>query len=87
MIFFMLRLLDKYCTGTSAESTIYRACMVHTKSDQNLQRVKEIITAFIQSCKGKKDMFLESDRRSNKASDWHEKRSFADLYCRADNAT
>lgn len=54
---FHARLLDKYCTGTSAESTIYRACMVHTKSDQNLQRVKEIITAFIQSCKGKKVCF------------------------------
>lgn len=54
---FHARLLDKYCTGTSAESTIYRACMVHTKSDQNLQRVKEIITDFIQSCKGKKVCF------------------------------
>lgn len=54
---FHSRLLDKYSTGTSAESTIYRACVAHTKFDQNLQDVREKITSFIRSCKGNKGCF------------------------------
>lgn len=54
---FHSRLFDKYTNGTSAESTIYRACMIHTKEDKNLQNVREIITSFIQESKGKKVCF------------------------------
>lgn len=54
---FHSRLFDKYASGTSAESTIYRACMIHTKDDENLQNVRHIITNFIYSCKGKKNSF------------------------------
>ena len=51
------RLFDKYASGTSAESTIYRACMTHTKDDENLQNVRRIITDFIQGCKSRKGCF------------------------------
>lgn len=54
---FHSRLFDKYASGTSAESTIYRACMTHTKDDKNLQNVRQIITGFIQDCKGRKGCF------------------------------
>lgn len=54
---FHSRLFDKYASGTSAESTIYRACMTHTKDDENLQNVRQIITGFIQDCKGRKGCF------------------------------
>lgn len=54
---FHSRNFDKYARGTSAESTIYRACMIHTKEDENLQNVRRIITEFIQNCKGKKGCF------------------------------
>lgn len=54
---FHFRLFDKYTSGTSAESTIYRACMTHTKNDENLQNVRKVITTFIQDCKGKKVSF------------------------------
>lgn len=54
---FHSRLFDKYASGTSAESTIYRACVTHTKNDANLQNVRRIITSFIQDCKGRKGCF------------------------------
>ena len=52
------RLFDKYTSGTSAESTIYRAVMIHTKEDDNLKFIREReILAFIHESKGKKNPF------------------------------
>ena len=51
------RELDHYNTGTSAESTIYRALMLHTKGDENLLLIKKEILKFIHECKGKKVPF------------------------------
>ena len=52
------RLFDKYTSGTSAESTIYRAVVLHTKDDDHLRyiREKEILT-FIHESKGRKNPF------------------------------
>lgn len=63
---FHLRLFDKYTSGTSAESTIYRACIVHTKDDENLKNVRRIITDFIHDCKGRKVSFSSLVNRLTK---------------------
>lgn len=54
---FHSRSLDKYENGTSAESTIYRACMIHTEDDENLENIRREIMEFIRDCKGKKGCF------------------------------
>ena len=47
----------KYENGTSAESTIFRAVMLHPKNDKGLQLAKERIDAFFASCVDKKNSF------------------------------
>ena len=54
---FHSREFDRYNTGTSAESTIYRACLGATKEDANLLLVRREITDFIHESKGKKNTF------------------------------
>ncbi len=49
--------MEQYDSGTSAESTIYRALMVHTKKDENLPLIKEEILGFIHDSKGRKNPF------------------------------
>ena len=51
------RLMEKYENGTSAESTIYRALMIHTKNDESLSLVKNEIISFIHESKGRKAPF------------------------------
>lgn len=51
------RSMDKYNTGTSAESTIYRGLFLHTEDDENLKNVREEILEFIHESKGKKVPF------------------------------
>ncbi len=51
------RLMDKYETGTSAESTIYRATILHTAKDIALANVRNEIIDFIHESKGKKVPF------------------------------
>lgn len=51
------RLMNKYETGTSAESTIYRAIMLHTVGDNALMNVRNEIVEFIHESKGKKVSF------------------------------
>lgn len=54
------RPLEKYETGTSAESTIFRATIKHTLQDENLRRVREEIVSFIhESSKGDKVCFSD----------------------------
>ena len=48
---------NKYENGTSAESTIFRAVMLHPKNDKGLQLAKERIDAFFASCVDKKNSF------------------------------
>lgn len=60
------RLMENYKNGTSAESTIYRALMIHPKGDKNLPLVKNEILAFIHECKGRK---LPFSRLVNKLVD------------------
>lgn len=49
--------VSAYEKGTSAESTIYRATMVHAKEDKGLRLAQERIAAFINSCIAKKVSF------------------------------
>lgn len=51
------RNLEQYKVGTSAESTIYRALMLHTKGDENLLLIKKEILNFIHESKGKRVPF------------------------------
>lgn len=51
------REIEKYETGTSAESTIFRALMVHSKGDKNMDLIKDSILGFIHESKGKKQPF------------------------------
>lgn len=51
------RLMDKYQTGTSAESTIYRATILHTAEDKALTNIRNEIVEFIHESKGKKVPF------------------------------
>lgn len=48
-----------YETGTSAESTIFRATMIHTKGDAGLAKAKAEIEKFISSCIDRKASFTE----------------------------
>lgn len=54
---FHTRDMEKYLSGTSAESTIYRAIFIHTKGDKALERVRNIIIDYIHESKGKKVSF------------------------------
>ena len=49
--------MEQYNSGTSAESTIYRALMVQTKNDENLPLIKKEILYFIHDSKGRKNPF------------------------------
>lgn len=51
------RLMNKYETGTSAESTIFRAVMMHTANDPNLELVRNEIVLFIHESRGRKVPF------------------------------
>lgn len=53
------RVPEKYLSGTSAESTIYRAVLIHTKSDAELLKVRRIILDYIHDCKGRKVPFSQ----------------------------
>lgn len=48
-----------YETGTSAESTIFRATMIHTKGDVGLSKAKAEIEKFISSCVDRKVSFSQ----------------------------
>ena len=54
---FHSRQFEQYSTGTSAESTIYRACLGTTKEDENLSLIRSEIMEFIHESKGKKNVF------------------------------
>ena len=54
---FHSRQFEQYSSGTSAESTIYRACLGATKEDENLSLIRSEITEFIHESKGKKNVF------------------------------
>ncbi len=54
---FHSRQFEQYSTGTSAESTIYRACLGATKNDENLSLIRNEIIDFIHESKGKKNAF------------------------------
>ncbi len=49
--------ISKYDDGTSAESTIFRAVMVHTKNDENMRQVRNELDRFIASCVNQKVSF------------------------------
>lgn len=49
--------ITKYDTGTSAESTIFRAVMVHTKNDENMELVRSELDQFIARCVDHKESF------------------------------
>lgn len=49
--------ISKYDNGTSAESTIFRAVMVHTQNDENMQRVRTELDQFFASCVDQKKSF------------------------------
>lgn len=49
--------ISKYDNGTSAESTIFRAVMIHTKSDENMRYVRDELDQFIASCIDHKKSF------------------------------
>lgn len=42
--------ISKYDDGTSAESTIFRAVMIHTKNDENMRQVRTELDQFIAGC-------------------------------------
>lgn len=64
---FHSRQFEQYSTGTSAESTIYRACLGTTKEDENLSLVRREITEFIHESKGKKNTFASLVNKLTKA--------------------
>ncbi len=64
---FYSRQFEQYSTGTSAESTIYRACLGTTKEDENLSLVRSEITEFIHESKGKKNAFASLVNKLTKA--------------------
>lgn len=51
--------LSGYETGTSAESTIYRAVMLHTRNDENLTAARKEIKEFIHASVGRKTSFRQ----------------------------
>lgn len=61
------RLMNKYETGTSAESTIYRATLLHTTNDKALANVRNEIVEFIRESKGKKVLFSRLVNKLTKA--------------------
>lgn len=54
---FHSRMFEQYNSGTSAEATIYRACIGSTKNDSNLAVARNEIIAFIHKSKGQKVAF------------------------------
>lgn len=48
---------SKYNDGTSAESTIFRAVMVHTQNDENMRQVRMELEQFFASCVNQKKPF------------------------------
>ena len=64
---FHSRQFEQYSTGTSAESTIYRACLGATKEDENLLFIRSKITEFIHESKGKKNVFASLVNKLTKA--------------------
>lgn len=61
------RLMNRYEKGTSAESTIYRAVMLHTTGDKALSNVRNEIVEFIHESKGKKVCFSRLINKLTKA--------------------
>lgn len=49
--------ISKYDDGTSAESTIFRAVMVHTKNDENMRHVRNELDQFVSNCVDHKGSF------------------------------
>ena len=49
--------ISKYDDGTSAESTIFRAVMVHTKNDENMRQVRTELDQFVAGCVDHKESF------------------------------
>lgn len=49
--------ISKYDDGTSAESTIFRAVMLHTKNDENMKQVRTELDQFVARCVDKKESF------------------------------
>ena len=49
--------VSKYDNGTSAESTIFRAVMIHTQSDENMRRVQAELEQFFASCVNQQKSF------------------------------
>ena len=49
--------ISKYNDGTSAESTIFRAVMVHTKNDENMRQVRKELEQFFAGCVNHKESF------------------------------
>lgn len=49
--------ISKYDDGTSAESTIFRAVMVHTKNDENMRQVRTELDQFVAGCVDQKESF------------------------------
>lgn len=64
---FHSRQFERYSAGTSAESTIYRACLEATKNDKNLSLAKNEIIEFIHESKGKKNAFASLVNKLTKA--------------------
>lgn len=64
---FHSRQFEQYRTGTSAESTIYRACLGTAKEDENLSLVRREITEFIHESKGRKNVFASLVNKLTKA--------------------
>lgn len=48
---------DQYLEGTSAEATLYRAILLHTKDEPNVQNIRNVIKNFILSSVGEKNTF------------------------------
>lgn len=49
--------VSKYDNGTSAESTIFRAVMIHTQSDENMRKVRAELEQFFASCVNQQKSF------------------------------
>lgn len=49
--------ISKYDDGTSAESTIYRAVMIHTRNDENLRQARTELDQFVASCVNRRVSF------------------------------
>ena len=49
--------ISKYDDGTSAESTIFRAVMLHTKNDENMRQVQTELNQYVARCIDHKEPF------------------------------